>query len=207
MRGATAELLSPEPMTLEAWADLDEPGELVDGQLVEEEMPTILHELVVGWFFAMLRAWAAPRGGWVFGSEHKLAVSGNRGRKADVTMYAPGTRLRMGDAISRIPPAVVVEVISPRPRDVRRDRLEKTADYARFGVRFYWLMDPQARLLEIVELSPDGHHMLVRSASTGKLRVPGFEGFELNLDELWAEVDRLDADEVATDEAAESSDS
>ena len=34
---ARAELLHPEPMTLEQWADLDEdePGELVDGWLVD----------------------------------------------------------------------------------------------------------------------------------------------------------------------------
>ena len=46
---ASTEILSPEPMTLEQWADMDEdePGELVDGALVEEEVPTILHEAVV----------------------------------------------------------------------------------------------------------------------------------------------------------------
>jgi hypothetical protein len=35
------------PMSLEAWGDLpeDEPGELVDGLLVEEEMPNWIHEI------------------------------------------------------------------------------------------------------------------------------------------------------------------
>lgn len=38
-------------MTLQEWGELDEDveGELVDGALEEEEMATVLHELVVRW--------------------------------------------------------------------------------------------------------------------------------------------------------------
>lgn len=66
-----AEVLQPKPMTLDQWAatDEDESGELVDEHLVEEEVPTILHEAVVSWLIETLRRWARPRGGWVFGSE------------------------------------------------------------------------------------------------------------------------------------------
>ena len=60
-------------MSLEEWAALDDDveGELVDGVLEEEEMPTVLHELVVAWVFATLRTWARRRRGFVFGSETK----------------------------------------------------------------------------------------------------------------------------------------
>src|SRR5688572_20308424 len=79
-------------MSVEEWADLpeDEPGELVDGYLAEEEMPGLLHEIVVAWLFYLLRSWTAPRGGLVFGSEAKFAVSARSGRKPDLTMYLPG---------------------------------------------------------------------------------------------------------------------
>ena len=195
--GATAELFHPEPMTLEQWADLDEdePGELVDGWLVEEEVPTNLHEAVVSWLISTLRSWMVPKGGWVFGSEHKLGVATARGRKPDVTVYLPGTRLRRNASLSRTPPAIVVEVLSPRPRDVRRDRKEKLGEYARFGVRFYWLVDPRARLLEMFELGGDGGHRLLGSVSEGKVEVPGLEGLELDMDGLWVEVNRLEGDE------------
>ena len=83
-------------MTLEQWADMSEdaPGELVDGLLVGEEVATNLHETAVSWIFGALRAWAKPRFMRVFGSEHKLGISSNRGRKPDVCMYPAGTRLR-----------------------------------------------------------------------------------------------------------------
>ncbi|MCC6552972.1 MAG: Uma2 family endonuclease [Polyangiaceae bacterium] len=185
-------------MTLEQWADLDEdePGELVDGRLVEEEVPTHLHEIVVAWLIEQLRRWARPRGGWVFGSEHKLALGAGRGRKPDVTLYRAGAPLRRRDAVSRAAPDLVVEVVSPRPRDVRRDRLEKLHEYAQLGVRSYWLIDPEARLVEMCVLGPDGLYVLARSAAAGKVQPPELEDLELDLDDLWAEADGMpDGDE------------
>lgn len=200
---ATAEVLRPEPMTLEQWAELDEdePGELVDGWLVEEEVPTNLHEIVVSWLMYVLWGWADPRGGLVLGSEHKLGLSPMRGRKPDVTMYAPGTQLDVQASLSRTAPYVTIEVISTQARDVRRDRREKLHEYAQFGIKWYWLLDPEARLLEIFELGADGRYTLARSAADEPVEVPGCEGLVLDLAALWSRVDRVhrDDDEAATD--------
>ncbi|HSN99282.1 MAG TPA: Uma2 family endonuclease [Candidatus Nanopelagicales bacterium] len=189
---ATADVLAPAPMTLEQWADLDEdePGELVDGWLVEEEAPEHAHEVIVAWFVATLYGWIVPLGGFVLGSEHKLGVSPVRGRKPDVSLYAPGTRLGRG-SLSRTPPRMVLEVISARPRDARRDRLDKMSEYARFGVRSYWLVDPALRMLEGYELGEDGYYVRRFGAAEGRVEVPGFEGLVLDLDALWAQVDRV----------------
>jgi Uma2 family endonuclease len=211
MNAAAAEVLTAEPkkaapvastapMTLEAWANMeeDEPGEFVDGQLVEEEVQSYLHEAVVSWLIGVLRGWGLPRGCPVFGSEAKLRVSRTHGRKPDVSMYAPGTRLRDA-AISRKPPMLVVEVISRSPRDVKRDRHEKRHEYAQFGVQHYWLIDPDARVIEFLALGPNGHWDDAQSASDGRVEVAGFEGLVLDLDHLWAEVDAIigdDEDEV-----------
>ncbi len=196
-RGAPAGSPPSRGITLEAWADMDEdePGELVDGQIVEDEVPTNLHEAVVAWLMRTLGAWAVSRGGWVFGSEHKLAVSAQRGRKPDVSLYLPGVRLSAKASLSRRPPDVVVEVISPRPRDAHRDRVDKLAEYAAFGVRAYWLIDPQTRIVELLELGTDGRYAIARTASSGTVDVEGLPSFALSIDELWAEVDRLAQDD------------
>jgi Uma2 family endonuclease len=133
-----------EPMTLEQWAALpnDEPGELVDGRLADEEVPDLVHEAVVAWLIWILKSWLG-RNGFVFDSEAKYAVRANRGRKPDVAVYLTddGSRLPR-DGIVRVPPDIAVEVVSPSPRDERRDRIEKMDEYAAFGVRFYWILDP-----------------------------------------------------------------
>ena len=172
--------------------DEDEPGELVDDLLEEEEVPSFLHEAVVAWLVRVLGAWIAARGGWVFGSEAKFAVGPRRGRKPDVSVYLPGTQPPARSApIARTPPSAMIEVVSPRPRDGRRDRVDKTLDYARFGVAYYWIVDPQLRTLEIFERSADGRYTLALSAAEGAHAIPGCEGLVLDLDALWAEADRL----------------
>lgn len=125
-------------LTFEEWAKLDEdePGEFVNGELVEEEIPSILHEIIVRWLIRTLDVWGAPRDYPVFGSELKLRVKRGLGRKPDVSMYAQGTRFRDG-AFLRKPPMLIVEVLSRQVRDVKRDRHEKRLEYAKFGVQHY----------------------------------------------------------------------
>ena len=199
---STAEHLPGELMTLEEWAAMpeDDEGELVDGVLVEEEMPDLTHETVVAWLLYTLRSWLIPRRGFVFGSEAKFAVAPGRGRKPDLTVYLPGCPPLPRRGLVRIPPDVAIEVVSPTARDRRRDRSEKAGDYATFGVRWYWLIDPERRSLDILALD-DGRYQQIVTASTGLIGdVPGCEGLVLPLDELWAEVDRL-ADIEPDDEA------
>ncbi|HEV3190575.1 MAG TPA: Uma2 family endonuclease, partial [Polyangiaceae bacterium] len=75
-----------KPVSLAEWAAMpeDEPGELVDGYLAEEEVPGYVHELVVGWLIHVLWAWGGPRGALVAGSGAKFAVRSDRGRMPDV---------------------------------------------------------------------------------------------------------------------------
>jgi Uma2 family endonuclease len=182
-------------MSLDAWAALpeDAPGELVDGQLVEEEVPDYVHEVVVGWLIHVLRVWLVPRGGLVGGSEAKLAVSAQRGRKPDVTAYFPGSRMPPRRGLVSVPPDLAIEVVTPTPRDARRDRVEKLEDYARFRVKSYWILDPEVKSLEVYELLKDRRYVRAVSASAGLVRsIPGCPGLELDLDALWAETERLE---------------
>lgn len=182
-------------LSLEEWARLpeDEPGELVEGRLEEEEVASIPHELAVSWLIGLFRAWFVARGGFVLGSELKLAIPGpsRRGRKADVVVYSAAPRGHdPNDPLTHASPDIVVEVVTPTPRDARRDRVEKKPDYSALGVGQYWIVDPQLRTIEILARDPDGRFVEVLAATTGKHAVPGYDGLELDLDVLWAEVDR-----------------
>lgn len=179
----------------------DEPGELVDGVLVDEEAPDWIHETAVGWLIQMLGAWGIPRGGRVAGSGLKYVLRRGKGRKPDISVLLPGSKPPAGRGAMRRPPDVMIEVVSPSPRDVRRDRLEKRAEYAAFGVRWYWLLDPATRTLEIYELAADGRYVWALGVEGGRVdSVPGCEGLVLDLDALWAEIDSLSAEEPGEDE-------
>jgi Uma2 family endonuclease len=182
-------------LSLDEWFDLpeDQPGELVAGQLEEEEAPDYLHELLVALLGGILGSWISPQGGLVAGSNAKFAVGSGRGRKPDLTIYLPGGRRPPARGLIRVPPDIAIEIVSATPRDGRRDRVDKTADYAAFGVAWYWLLDPQLRTLEILQLDPQGRYIHALGAGTGVLEtIPGCEGLTLDLDSHWAAIDSLE---------------
>jgi Uma2 family endonuclease len=178
-------------MTVDEWAALDEdtPGELVDGAIEEEEMPTLVHEAAVMWLVPLLRPYFRARGGSVFGSGVKLAVRAQRGRMADLVCFAKGSNPELRGLV-RTPPFIAVEVVSPSPADERRDRILKPDDYAAFGVRYYWLVDPELKSFEVWELGGDGRYAHACSAIAGRVDVvPGCPDLVLDLDALWLEVE------------------
>src|SRR5512143_3543616 len=79
-------------MTVQEWAAMpeDEPGELCDGLLEDEEVSDLTHETAVAWLGALLRTWMVALGGFAFGSEVKFALSSIRGRKPDLSVFFPG---------------------------------------------------------------------------------------------------------------------
>jgi len=169
----------------------DAPGELVAGHLHEEEMADPIHELAVTWLIALFREWLGKRG-FVFSSDVRMALSDQLGRKPDVAVFLPGGHHPPRRGALQHPPDIVVEVVTPSPKDERRDRVEKMTEYAAFGVHFYWLVDPALGSLEIFELGKDNRYTKVLGETEGVITpVPGCTGLELSLNELWDDLNRL----------------
>jgi Uma2 family endonuclease len=179
------------PMSIEAWEDLDEdiPGELVDGRLEAEEVADFPHEIVVALLLRALFAWDGARRALILPSEAKYALSKRGGRKPDISVYLSRERKLPRRGASRMPPDIMVEIVSRRPRDRRRDRVEKLREYAAFGVRWYWLVDPEARTFEILRLGDDRLYVHALDVAKGVAEVPGCEGLTLDLDALWRQLD------------------
>jgi Uma2 family endonuclease len=180
-------------LSLDEWLalDEDEAGEFVNGVLVEEEVPDFTHELTVSWLIRVVGAWLAGRG-FVVGSELKISTSANHGRKPDLAIILPGSQAPPRTGALRQPPDILVEVVTATPRDERRDRVEKMAEYALFGVPYYWLVDPTLGAFEIFERTPAGHYQKLVGVTSGVIDpVPGCVGLVVDVDALWAELARL----------------
>jgi len=180
-------------MTLEEWDALDEEieGELVDGYLVEEEVPGFVHEIIVSWLAQVLGVWVNARGGIAGASGVKYGLALGLGRKPDYSVFFAG-HTPPGEGLVRIPPDIAVEIVSRSARDRRRDRIEKYGEYAQFGIPWYWIIDPRPRTLEVFARGADGRYASAFAATSGPHdAVPGCPGLRLDLDELWGQVDRV----------------
>ena len=79
-------------------------------------------------------------------------------------------------------PDLLVEIVSPA--NIRRDRNEKRALYARFGVKEYWIGDPANRTLEILALQEGRYEQHAFAAEKGELTSLVLKGLEFDLAEI-----------------------
>ena len=90
------------------------------------------------------------------------------------------------EAFISLPPDWLCEIASPST--AAYDRAEKMPLYARAGVTWAWLLDPLARLLEVLHLGPRGRWVLEQVfRGDGKVLAQPFEAVELDLAALWPE--------------------
>lgn len=63
------------------------------------------------------------------------------------------TQKRLTITLDMPPPRLVVEVVSPGKANRERDYVRKRYQYAAAGIPEYWLIDPEAQTIAILELS------------------------------------------------------
>jgi Uma2 family endonuclease len=183
----TAHETEPGPYTWDDFVALDEDDlrELIDGELVEVEVPTKAHERIAFLIAHFLEAWAEPRdAGKTLGSGYKVRISDKRGVMPDVQFYRAGNFPKGQDqGLVDGRPDLVVEVTSPS--SVRYDRVTKLTWYARIGVPEYWIVDPAALTLERLVLDRGRYTIADALAGRRVFRPESFEGLEIRLAKLW----------------------
>jgi Uma2 family endonuclease len=163
----------------------DDLRELIDGELVEVEVPTVDHEGVVFNIAGFLGPWAREHGGRGLTSGYKVRVSARSGVMPDLQFYRSGNEISADQkqGLVRGRADLVVEVVSPSSR--RYDRVTKLGWYARLGVPEYWIVDLEARTLERLVLH-DGTYVIAASLEGEEIfRPETFEGLEIPLAKIW----------------------
>jgi Uma2 family endonuclease len=189
--GHTPHMPSPAASAPYTWDDFvaleeDDPRELIDGELVEVEVPTVKHEEIVIRLGFYLHGWTlVGHGGRVLASGYKIRVSDRRGVMPDLQLYRRGNDalLDQDKGLVRGRPDLVVEIVSPSSQ--RYDRVTKLRWYADLAVAEYWLVDAEARTLERLVLR-ESSYLIAESLADGEiLRPDSFDGLEIPLAKLW----------------------
>ena len=80
-------------------------------------------------------------------------------------------------------PDLIIEIISPSSGS--EDRIHKHQVYARYGVRHYWMIDPDNRLFEAYQLRGRHYRLVGRYSAVDTFKPSLFPGLSLHLAELW----------------------
>jgi Uma2 family endonuclease len=138
--------------------------EIIEGELYEMPAPNLDHATVIANIIALLIPLVTQLGGRWYTAPVDVFFQGADPVQPDVMVIFPGWQGSRPKRGLEGAPDLLVEVLSPSNRG--HDILTKRALYARGGVREYWIVDPDARTLEILTFDRgDFHQGTVSSGS------------------------------------------
>ncbi len=133
--------------------------EFKDGNLEVLPIPTVSHELIVRYLFRLLSTFVdAHRLGEVFFAGMKWRPREGLIRMPDVMFVASENLHRVNErAFAHFD--LTMEVVGPDAESYKRDYADKRIDYAEYGVREYWIVDPQEQRI-LVHTLENGRYRL-----------------------------------------------
>lgn len=156
-------------------------------------MPSELHQLIVAWLYrALLDAVSQSNLGTVLFAPFPIKLWEGKIREPDIVFmrheHAERRRPNLWQGAD-----LVMEVISPD--DIKRDTEIKRREYAMAGIPEYWLIDPSAKSVTVLEREDQGDQYNVRGLYTaqGLAESACLRGFAIDVEVMFAEVDSASA--------------
>ncbi|MCC6998874.1 MAG: Uma2 family endonuclease [Deltaproteobacteria bacterium] len=164
-------------------------AEIVSGDLIVSPRPRPRHAHAAGMLFGDLSGsygfkGGGPGGWWIF-FEPELHL-GNDVLVPDLAGYRTERMSALPDeAWFSLVPDWICEVLSPGTG--RLDRTRKLPIYARHGVNWAWLVDPNERTLEVLRSDDQLWTVIAVHGDDDLVRAEPFPALEIDLLALWGE--------------------
>ena len=158
--------------------------EIHEGELSVTPAPSPQHQMISRNLFRILDAHVKAKGiGEVLYAPLDVILSDTSIVQPDIVYL---DRTRLGGISHRGvegPPTLAVEIISPSTTLI--DRSTKHQLYARHAVPFFWLVDPEARMVEAFVLGSEGYTLAIRASGPDPVSPPPFSDLALVPASLW----------------------
>ncbi len=151
--------------------------EYADGFLEVLPMPTIFHQLILGFLYLQLHAFASARAlGTVVTAGYRVRVDPGRYREPDILFIGREHSNGIGKNYCQ-KVDLAMEIVSEFNR--RHDLVTKRNEYARAGIREYWIIDPEEETITVFVLEPrrrtyDEPLAFRRGDRAASMLLPGF---------------------------------
>ena len=165
--------------------------ELVGGRLEFLPMPTELHQALVAFLYQALLSFATKsKLGIVPYAPLRVRIPAGHYREPDV-MFLRKENFHLRTNRIWNGADLVMEVVSPDPKDRKRDYDDKLADYAEAGIAEYWIVDAERQTVIVHHL--DGKHYAIHGEFTRGVQATSvvLKGFEVEVVALFAVADNV----------------
>jgi Uma2 family endonuclease len=144
------------------------------------------HALIIANLMFLLTPVVRALGGRIVTAPVDVFFRGADPVQPDIVIILPGWSGALPPRGPEGAPDLLIEVLSPSNRG--HDLLTKRALYARAGVREYWLVDPEARTVEVLALDRDAFHTVQVAAGEAEAISPLLGGVRFPLPAIFAGV-------------------
>ena len=148
-------MLRPIRKTVADYMAYDEERvELIDGEFLVCPPPSLRHQLILGNLILVLEPQARRLGiGQMIPGPFDVVLSVHNVVQSDLVFISPET-LKRADPRLEGPPDVAIEILLNSNR--KRDLVTKKKLYHEFRVPEYWLVDPEAETVTVLEWNAEG---------------------------------------------------
>jgi Uma2 family endonuclease len=158
--------------------------EILDGDLEMTPAPSPRHQAVSrNLQRALDRHVTDNRLGSIYNAPIDVILAPTTIVQPDLLFLAAARRHLVTERAIEGPPDLIVEILSPSTAG--RDRAAKATLYARFGVSCYWIVDPEARTVEIHILTDGGYRLAATHAGTERFSAAPLPDLTIDLAAVW----------------------
>ena len=165
-------------------------AELVDGRLEILPMPTWLHQMILDFLLDRIKQHLreTQSGGKVLMAPLPTRLFARTIREPDL-LYVQADHLPTN--VRGYPDKIdlAVEIVSSGTEARQRDYIDKRADYAKAGVREYWIVDPEELLVTVLTLAGTEYRVAQECRPGDVARSLLLPGWEVSVNQIWALAD------------------
>ena len=167
-----------------AWDD-DVRYELIDGIPYMLASPSVEHQRVLRGLFGQLYVFLEGKPCEVFSAPFDVRLNAD-GKDDDVVqpdllVVCDKTKL---DKTCNGAPDMIIEILSPS--SVQRDSFIKLMKYQKYGVREYWIVDPESQAVNVFLLE-NGKYTVTTYTKNDHIPVHVLSGCTINLSDVFAD--------------------
>jgi len=154
--------------------------EIIEGELFMSPAPSIKHQLILRNLFRVLDNFIMEHNlGEIFFAPCDVIFSNINIMQPDI-LFISNENSKILTALNiKGAPDLIIEILSPST--IENDRIYKKLVYEKFGVKEYWVVDPQEEMIEVWALQDDGFQLFRKAKKDQQFKSRLLEDFELNM--------------------------